>query len=85
MAYSVSILPRAQKELAQIPNPTYTRIVTAIRALAQNPRPPGCVKLTNRPGWRIRVGRYRVVYNIDDPTQTVTVVNIAHRRDVYRT
>jgi mRNA interferase RelE/StbE len=54
MAYNVAILPRAQKELAQIPNPAFTRIAGAIRALAQNPRPPGCIKLTNRPGWRIR-------------------------------
>ena len=84
MAYSVAILPRAQKELAQIPHPAFTRTVAAIRVLAQNPRPPGCIKLTDRPGWRILVGEYRVVYNIDDPAQTVTVVHVAHRRDVYR-
>jgi mRNA interferase RelE/StbE len=84
MAYSVAILPRAQKELAQIPQSAFTRTIAAIRALAQNPRPPGYIKLTNRPGWRIRVGEYRVVYNIDDLAQTVTVVHVAHRRDVYR-
>ena len=48
MAYSVAILPRAQKELAQIPQSAFTRTVAAIRALAQNPRPPGYIKLTNR-------------------------------------
>jgi mRNA interferase RelE/StbE len=84
MKYSVFILPRAQKELAQLPSTQYVRLRDAIRELVQDPRPFGCLKLTGREGWRLRVGDFRVVYEIDDKQQTVTVLHIGHRRDVYR-
>jgi len=84
MNYTVLILRRAQKELAQLPGDTYERVRDAIRALSQNPRPPGSFKLTGREGWRIRVSNYRVIYEIDDQQQTVTVLHVGHRRDVYR-
>jgi mRNA interferase RelE/StbE len=84
MNYAVLILRRAQKELAQFPAESYMRTRDAIRALAQNPRPSGCLKLTGREGWRIRIGDYRVVYEIDDTQQTVTVLHVGHRRDIYR-
>ena len=74
----------AQKELAQLPNTAYERAKNAIRKLAENPRPRGCRKLSERDGGRIRVGDYRVIYEIDDTQQTVTVLHIGHRRDVYR-
>lgn len=82
--YTILILRRAQKELAQLPGNAYERVRDAIRALGQNPRPPGCLKLRGREGWRIRVGDYRVVYEIDDQAQTVTILHVGHRRDVYR-
>jgi mRNA interferase RelE/StbE len=78
------ILPRAQKELARLPEREYERIRDAISALAETPRPPGCLKLSGREGWRIRVGDYRVVYEIDDKANTLTVLQVGHRRDVYR-
>ena len=53
MNYTISILRRAQKELGGLPAQAYEPIRDSILALAQNPRPPGCVKLTNREGWRI--------------------------------
>jgi mRNA interferase RelE/StbE len=84
MNYSISILRQAQKELAQIPKESYERIRDFILSLEQNPRPHGCLKLTGRDGWRIRVGKYRVVYEIDDNNKNVTILNIGHRRDVYR-
>lgn len=84
MIYTVSILRRAQKELGQLPSGAYERVRDAIGALAQAPRPPGCLKLKGREGWRIRVGDYRVIYEIDDQQQTVTVLHVGHRRDVYR-
>ncbi len=84
MSYSVFILRRAQKELAKLPAGTYERIRDAIRNLSENPRPGRCRKLINREGWRIRVGDYRVIYEIDDERQIVTVLHIGHRRDVYR-
>ena len=83
MSYSVSILPRAQKELGQVSSPTFERVCGAIRALGEDPRPPGCRKLINREGWRIRVSDYRVIYGIDDEARTVLVLHVGHRRDVY--
>jgi mRNA interferase RelE/StbE len=82
--YKVYILKRAQRELAQLPTEIYERVRNAIRSLSQDPRPPGCLKLSGREGWRIRVGNYRVIYDIDDIHQTVTVLHIGHRRDIYR-
>ena len=84
MIYRVTILRRAQKELGALAGEAYTRVRDAIVALAEDPRPPGCLKLTGRDGWRIRIGDYRVVYEIDDSGRTVTVLHVGHRRDVYR-
>ena len=84
MAYSVSILRRAQKELGQLPVGAYERVRNAIRALGEDPRPPGCLKLAGREGWRIRVGNYRVIYEIDDALRAVTILHVGDRRDVYR-
>jgi mRNA interferase RelE/StbE len=84
MSHTVFILRRAQKELAQLPVGDYERVRDAISALAQDPRPPGCLKLTGRSGWRLRIGEYRVIYEIDDGQQVITILHIGHRRDVYR-
>ena len=84
MSYSVFILPRAQKELAELPTWPFGPIRDAIRGLAESPRPTGCLKLTGREGWRLRVGDYRVVYEINDQEKSVTVLHVGHRRDVYR-
>ncbi len=84
MNHSLYILPRASKEIEELPSDAYRRAVEAIRELAENPRPQNCLKLTGREGWRIRVGPYRVVYEIDDKQRTVTVLHVGHRRDVYR-
>ncbi len=84
MSYTIRILRRAQKALARLPKRDYERVRDAIRALAENPRPPGAKKLTDREGWRIRIGAYRVIYEIDDANRVVTVLDIGHRGDVYR-
>lgn len=84
MAYSITILRRAQKELAALPKDEYPRIRDAIRYLGADPKPHGCLKLSGRPGWRIRVGDYRVIYEVDDLQGKVTVVHVGHRKDVYR-
>ncbi len=83
MSYEVLILRRAQKELADLPKADYERVRDAVVALTENPRPAGCKKLVGREGWRIRSGDYRVIYEIDDTQQKVTVLHIGHRRDVY--
>lgn len=84
MSYQVLILRRAQRELANLPAETYEHTKEAIRNLGEEPRPSGCEKLTGREGWRIRVGNYRVIYEIDDAQRMVTVLHVGHRRDVYR-
>jgi mRNA interferase RelE/StbE len=82
--YSVTIERDARKTLARVPAADSRRLLTAIAALSANPRPPGCKKLVDRDGWRIRVGNYRVIYDINDDGLTVLVVTVATRGDVYR-
>jgi mRNA interferase RelE/StbE len=84
MTYAIAILRRAQRELQRLPREDYERVREAMRALAHNPRPTGCLPLTGRAGWRIRVGNYRVIYEINDVQHTVTILHVGHRRDVYR-
>ena len=73
MTYAVSILRRVQKELQHLPREDYERVRDAIRALAHEPRPAGCLVLTGRVGWRIRVGAYRVIYEINDVQRNITI------------
>ena len=84
MPYTIVILRHAQRELAAFSQEAYKRVRDAIRKLSEEPRPPGCAKLSGREGWRIRVGNYRVIYEIDDARCKLTVVHVGHRRDVYR-
>jgi mRNA interferase RelE/StbE len=81
--YSVSILPSAQRQLAKLPNAIAIRIEDKLLGLEKDPRPPGCKKLKGRNAWRIRIGDYRVIYEIRDNQLIITVIAIAHRRDVY--
>ena len=86
MAYHVEIEASAAQALVKLARGNRgmaKRINRAIRGLAENPRPQGAVKLTSREGYRVRVGDYRVVYQITDSIRIVTVVRIGHRRDVY--
>lgn len=84
MSYNLLILRSAQKQLARLPIEAFESVRDAIYALAEDPRPTGCLKLKNREGWRIRIGDYRVIYEIDDKQQIVTVLHVGNRRDVYR-
>jgi mRNA interferase RelE/StbE len=84
MNYTVVITRGAQRDLAALQPTTYRRVRDAIRILDTNPRPSGCSKLTDREAWKIRVGDYRVIYEIDDQQRQVTVRLIRHRREAYR-
>ena len=84
MTYSVLIRRRAQEELGKLPPEIRQRIYAALLALEENPRPPACRKLKDRQGWRLRIGDYRMIYDIDDPARQVAVLRVAHRREVYR-
>ncbi len=85
MRYTVEIDAKAAKEIRALPQHDQWRIVAKVRALAANPRPAGCLKLTGASGlWRIRSGVYRIVYRVQDDRVLVTIVRVAHRREVYR-
>jgi mRNA interferase RelE/StbE len=81
--YTVLILPSAQKQLNKLPNAIATRIEDKMMELEGDPRPAGCKKLKGRDAWRIRIGDYRVIYEIHDGRLVVTVITIGHRREVY--
>ncbi len=82
--YSVFLKPSAAKELEALPKQEIPRLVARIRALAEDPRPQGALKLSGRERYRIRQGDYRLVYAVDDRERAVRVVKIGHRKDVYR-
>jgi len=82
--YKILIKSSAAKELDKIPQKDIKRITNKILALATNPRPSGCEKLSAQERYRVRQGNYRIVYSIDDIELMVSVVKIGHRRDVYR-
>ncbi len=84
MSFTV-VLPRSvQKQLARIDELITTRIEAALLDLQKNPRPAGSKKLKSRDGWRIRIGDYRVIYEIHDRILQIIVIQIGHRREVYR-
>jgi len=83
--YSVIVTKKARKELNTIQEQHYDALRDAINGLAVQPRPIGCKKLigTNNQ-YRIRVGVYRILYTIQDNVLTVTIIKVAHRKNVYR-
>ena len=83
--YRVLLERGAEKDLARLSSEGHDRVVSALQALATNPRPPGCRKLVgSKKDWRIRVGDYRVIYEIADAIRVVRVNRVRHRREVYR-
>jgi mRNA interferase RelE/StbE len=84
-AYSIQILPSAERAIANLDGTQRRRIGAKIDTLATNPRPAGVKKLKGEDDlWRMRVGDYRVVYEIRDRHLVVLVVTVGHRREVYR-
>lgn len=83
--YEILVERRAERDLKGLPTHEFRRIIAAMQALAENPRPPGCRKITgSKTDWRIRVGPYRVVYEIDEKSKAIRIMTVRHRRDVYR-
>jgi len=81
----VYIEKAAENDLKRLPITTFHRIIFQIRILAENPRPSGCRKLTGlKNDWRIRVGDYRVLYEIDEKARAVRIMRVRHRREPYR-
>jgi mRNA interferase RelE/StbE len=83
-AYKIFFKRSVEKDLKSIPKNDLRRILDCIAMLAENPRPPGCEKLSGLERYRVRQGQYRIVYSIQDDELTVWVVEIGHRKDVYR-
>jgi mRNA interferase RelE/StbE len=82
-SYSLLIRRSAAKEIESLPPKDRRRVVDKIQALANNPRPPGCEKLSGADKYRIRQGDYRILYEIVDRDLIITVVKVGHRREVY--
>ena len=83
--YRVLLERGAEKDLARLSSGIHDRVIAAIQGLARNPRPPGCRKLAgSKHDWLIRVGDYRVVYEIADEIRVVRVNRVRHRGEVYR-
>ena len=83
--YRVHFAGRAERAFRKLSPEVQRRLDPAILALADQPRPPGCLKLSGQDSlWRIRVGDYRIVYQIQDEILLILVVNVGHRREIYR-
>jgi mRNA interferase RelE/StbE len=83
--YSVLIERTAEKDLSHLTTVIHDRVVETIQSLANDPRPPGCRKLSgSKNDWRIRVGDYRILYEIADAVRVVRVNRVRHRREAYR-
>lgn len=83
--YSVHIESRPEKELDHLPKQIYERVIEHIKTLRENPRPHGCRKIAgSKQDWRIRVGDYRVIYEIDDTNKEIHIMRVRHRGEAYR-
>ena len=83
--YEVYLEKAAENDLKRLPTTTFYRIIPHIKALAENPRPSSCRKLTgSKNDWRIRIGDHRVLYEIDEKARAVRILRVRHRREVYR-
>ena len=83
MKYRVRIERKAQKKLAKIPDPYYSKIKLAILNLGTDPKPQGYQKLKGRDGYRIRVADYCIIYEIFDDVLLIDVIDLGHRKDIY--
>ena len=82
--YKIEVRNKARKQILKIPPPHFERIKSHINDLAENPRPPNALKLKGETAYRMRVGDYRILYEIDDTVQEIIIYRVRHRRDVYR-
>jgi mRNA interferase RelE/StbE len=82
--YDLLVKRSAEKELKQLNDADYDRIVKRLLALAGNPRPVGSVKLTGHDVHRLRIGEYRALYTVDDRARTIEIISVGHRKEIYR-
>jgi mRNA interferase RelE/StbE len=84
MRYQVILTKSAQKELDRLPDDKVNRILARLTGLETNPRPADVKKLKGRDAWRIRVGDYRVIYEIHDRILQIMIITVGHRGEIYR-
>ena len=82
--YRITIKKSAAKELEVLPKKDLQRIIKHIQSLAENPRPTGSKKLSDKEQYRIRQGDYRIVYSIEDKKSLIDIFKIGHRKEIYR-
>ena len=82
--YKILFRQSVEKDFSAIPREDVKRILTRVEGLASNPRPHGCEKLTGQERYRVRQGRYRIVYSIQDNELTVWIVKVGDRKNIYR-
>ena len=83
--YELLIERSAEKDLQKLSAEYSTKITSKIKELASTPRPPGCRKIINSENyWRLRIGNYRIIYEILDVQKTIRIYRIKHRKDAYR-
>lgn len=82
--YRIELRPAAVRALRKLDPPMRRRLQGAIALLAEDPRPPAARALKGRPGLRVRVGDYRIIYTVKDDVLLVIVVTLGHRREIYR-
>jgi len=82
--YKIFFKKSVEKDFRAIPKNDLKKILDRIEALAEDPRPQGCEKLTGQQKYRLRQGRYRILYSIQDDELTIWVVKVGHRKDIYR-
>ena len=81
--YTIVLSKKAQKQLDKLSDTIAEPILEAIGFLENNPRPNGCKKLKGREGYHIRIGDYRVIYEVFDNNLIVDVITLGHRKDIY--
>lgn len=84
MPFRIEYLPAATKSIEKFPREIQKRVLDRLEDLTEQPRPPGSIKLSGQDVYRIRVGDYRIIYAIHDQQLIILVVDVGHRRDVYR-
>ena len=83
-SYSIRFKSSVKKDLRSIPKQDVLRILTALKSLTEDPRPSNSKPLTGRDAWRLRVGKYRAIYTINDKEIVIELIKIAHRKNVHR-
>ena len=82
--YKIFFKKSVWKDFESIPNKDLKRILKRIESLSTNPRLPGCQKLSGQERYRLRQGRYRIIYSIQDEELTIWVIKVGHRKEIYR-